>query len=410
MHVLKMVNFAITIMFFICYFYQFAYIPAALFKKKKELQKSNEIHDIAVLIAARNEEKVIGDLLDSIKDQDYPRSAVTVFVVADNCSDKTASIALEKGAVVYKRHSEQKVGKGYALDYLLRQIGRDYPGSFDGYIVLDADNLLKEDYISKINDSFSMGNDIITSYRNSKNFGSNWISAGYALWFLRESRFLNEARYLLGTSCAVSGTGFFFSQKVLEDTGGWPFHTLTEDIEFSIDRITAGKKIAYCKEAVIYDEQPVSFCQSWRQRMRWSKGYIQVFQKYGTKLIRGLFKGSFSCFDMLNTIMPAFVLSGISIVSNLALSILGFMAGEDLSIAAASLGEFFLNMYLLMFTLGLITTGSEWKEIRTDTKRKVLYTFTFPLFMFTYIPIAFSSLFVKVSWKPIRHGVSVKQL
>ena len=108
--------------------------------------------------------------------------------------------------------------------------------------------------------------------------------------------------------------------------------------------------------------------------------------------------------------MPAFVLSGISIVSNLALTVRGFLAGEDLSIAAASLGEFFLNMYLLMFALGLITTITEWKQIHTDLKRKVFYTFTFPLFMFTYIPIAFSSLFVKVSWKPIRHGVSAKQL
>ncbi len=410
MYALKLINFAITLMFFICYCYQFAYIPISLLKKRKELTKSEDVHNIAILIAARNEENVIGDLLESIKKQDYPQNAVTVFVAADNCSDRTADIALAKGAIVYKRHSELKVGKGYALDYLLRQIKRDFPKGFDGYIVLDADNLLKEDYISKINDSFSQGNEMITSYRNSKNFGSNWISAGYALWFLRESRFLNEARYLLGASCAVSGTGFFFSQKVLDETGGWPFHTLTEDIEFSIDRICAGRKIAYCREAAIYDEQPVSFRQSWRQRMRWSKGFIQVFQKYGTKLLKGLFKGNFSCFDMLNTIMPAFVLSGISIVSNLALTVRGFLAGEDLSIAAASFGEFFLNMYLLMFALGLITTISEWKQIHTDVKRKVFYTFTFPLFMFTYIPIAFSSLFVKVSWKPIRHGVSAKQL
>ena len=134
-----------------------------------------------------------------------------------------------------------------------------------------------------MNRTFCDGYDIITSYRDSKNYGSNWISAGYALWFLRETRYLNHARFLLGTSCAVSGTGFFFSQRILEKNGGWPFHLLTEDIEFTVHNIINGEKVGFCSKAVLYDEQPVSFRQSCRQRMRWAKGYIQVFQKYGAQ-------------------------------------------------------------------------------------------------------------------------------
>ena len=74
------------------------------------------------------------------------------------------------------------------------------------------------------------GNDAITSYRNTKNYGDNWISSGYGLWFLRESMYLNYARNKVGASAAISGTGFFFSNEVLKDIGGWPFHLLTEDI------------------------------------------------------------------------------------------------------------------------------------------------------------------------------------
>ena len=410
MNTLRMINYVISVLFLACYCYQFLYIPVSLFVKKKKGEQSTVRHRFAILISARNEEKVIGDLLDSLNAQDYPEECRKVFVVADNCTDDTALIAKGKGAEVYVRHNTVQVGKGYALDYLLSCIQEEHPEGYDGYLVFDADNILKKDYLSRINDCYSAGNDIITSYRNSKNYGSNWISAGYALWFLRESRYLNHARSLLNTSCAVSGTGFFFSDAVLKELGGWPFHLLTEDIEFSIHEITRGRKIAFCKEAELYDEQPVDFRQSWRQRMRWSKGYIQVFRKYGADLFKGLLRGDFSCMDMFNTIMPAFVLSVASVLCNLLLSVYGAVLGEDLMIGIVSLGEFFFDMYLTFFTIGLLTTFTEWKKILAPAYKKVLYVFTFPLFMFTYVPISFVSLFMKVSWKPIEHTMSLEKL
>ena len=226
---LEAINQAIAVLFFVCYAYQFVYIPVALLRRRKRLPAAAP-HRFAVLIAARNEETVIGDLLDSLHAQDYDMSLITVFVIADNCTDRTAAIASEKGAVVYTRQNKQAVGKGYALEALLAHIKSDYPDGYDAYLVFDADNLLAPDFLTRMNESFSAGNEIITCYRNSKNYGSNWISAGYALWFLRESRFLNGAREALGSSCAVSGTGFLFSQKILNECGGWPFHLLVEDI------------------------------------------------------------------------------------------------------------------------------------------------------------------------------------
>lgn len=189
---LEAINQAIAVLFFVCYAYQFVYIPVALLRRRKRLPAAAP-HRFAVLIAARNEETVIGDLLDSLHAQDYDMSLITVFVIADNCTDRTAAIASEKGAVVYTRQNKQAVGKGYALEALLAHIKSDYPDGYDAYLVFDADNLLAPDFLTRMNESFSAGNEIITCYRNSKNYGSNWISAGYALWFLRESRFLNGA-------------------------------------------------------------------------------------------------------------------------------------------------------------------------------------------------------------------------
>lgn len=405
METLRNLNFLIAAIFFICYTYQFLYIPVPLLKKKKTVQGTPKRNNMAVLICARNEENVITELIASVRRQSYDAELINVFVMADNCTDNTAGAAEQAGAVVYTRNNPHLVGKGYALEALLDNMERDYPEGFDAYFVFDADNVLEPDYIENMNRTFCAGYPIVTSYRNSKNYGDNWISAGYALWFLRESRFLNHARMLLGTSCAVSGTGFMFSRDILRATDGWHFYLLTEDIEFTIHHVLRGVKIGICPDAVLYDEQPTTFSQSWWQRLRWSRGYLQVFKKYGAQLIGGIFRGRFACYDMSMAIMPAIVLTAISIVSNISLAVIGAVRGESLWVAAESVLKMMLNMYLTLFAIGGIATVSEWKRIHCPGGKKILYVLTFPLFMFTYIPISFAAMFCKAKWKPIEHKV-----
>ena len=403
MHTVEMINFIIMCLFFACYVYQFVYIPIAWLPRKKETLHA-PMHRFAVLIAARNEEAVIGKLIDSIKAQSYPDRLVKIFVAADNCTDATAEAARSHGAEVYERYDMTRCGKGYALDFLLREIKLRGHGRFDGYIVLDADNVLDRDFILHMNETFSAGHDIVTCYRSSKNYGDNWISAGYALWFLRESRYLNSARARLGSSCGVSGTGFLFSQAVLDaQGGGWPFHLLTEDIEFTIDNVTRGMKVGYCPDAIAYDEQPISFRQSWAQRLRWSRGYLQVFKKYGRALISGIFSGSFSCYDMAMSIMPAAVLTGLSIVVNLGAALVNVLYYHEWGVLGVSALQTLVNLYLTLFIIGAITTATEWKSIHCEPAKKIFYVFTFPLFMLSYVPIVIHSLFVTPEWTHIDH-------
>ena len=395
---IKQINFIIACIFFLCYAYQFIYIPISWRGRRAE-HKPPRLHRFAVLIAARNEESVISELIDSIQAQDYTGD-IDICVVADNCSDGTAKIARRHGARVLERFDTTHIGKGYALDYLLSRIDRD---DYDAFLVLDADNVIAPDYIRHMNQTLSDGYNIATSYRNSKNYGDNWISAGYALWFLRESRYLNGARYAINSSCAVSGTGFAFTREVLERIGSWRFFLLTEDIEFTIDNVVSGEKIGYCPEAVLYDEQPTEFKQSWRQRLRWSRGYLQVFGRYGGSLLRGMLRGSFSCYDMAMNIMPAAVLSCASIILNLTAAVQTFISGGNVSALLLSAAELLANLYLTLFVLGAITTISEWRQIHCPTGKKLLYALSFPLFMLTYLPIVIVSLFVSPGWKPIAH-------
>ena len=402
------INTCVSVLFTLCYAYQLFYLAYAFFVSPKKYGTTQQTNRYAVMISARNEEKVIGHLLQSIKACDYPSELVDIYVVADNCTDETARIAAENGATVYQRFNKKLIGKGYALNELYSYIA-DLHGTqyYDGFFVFDADNLLDKHYITEMDKCFSAGNRVITSYRNSKNYGTNWISAGYALWFLREAKFLNNPRSLLGTSCAISGTGFLIHRDILNRQNGWKHFLLTEDIEFSVDNVLQGEKIGYCHTAVLYDEQPTTWKAAWRQRLRWSKGFLQVMRDYGRSLSKQIFK-NFSAFDMLMTIAPAFIITIFCLVVNSAALVYALLHNPAFVWTIVnSLVYTVASAYLLLFAIGLVTGITEWKQIHCSARRKILSFFTFPLFMMTYIPISVQALFVKVKWKPIEHNVAI---
>jgi len=328
-------------------------------------------------------------------------------LVADNCTDNTAAVAREHGAKVYERHNEQLIGKGYALtelfDHVKGTVGYD---AYDAYIIIDADNILEPDYVSEMDKCFSAGNRIVVGYRNSKNYGDNWISSGYGLWFLRESRQLNSVRANIGTSCEVKGTGFMFSNEIMKRQDGWIHHLLIEDVQFTVENVLAGEKVSYCHDAVLYDEQPTKFKESWWQRIRWCRGYLQILKRYTFKLLGGFFKGKgFSHFDVLMSMSPAFFISVAMVLCNLVcFAVLPFVdISAFVPMLLAAIPPI-VGSYLLFFLIGLLTTIYEWKRIRTSAAKKILYAITFPVFMATYIPIAACSFFMHAKWKPVKHN------
>ena len=397
-------NLLIGTVFTLCTVYQIFYMAVPfLFKEKPH--KEEKKHRITVLIAARNEEAVLGQLLQSLREQDYPSELLTVCVAADNCTDATARIAREAGAVVAERFDQKHIGKGYVLDFLLSHLKEcGIANRTDAYLVLDADNVLERDYVTQMNRSFCDGYEVVTGYRNSKNFADNWISAGYAMWFLRESQFINRSRFRLGTNCIVMGTGFLFSRAVAEEMNGWHYYSMTEDTDFSMDRIVRGKKIGYCEKAVLYDEQPTGFRQSWRQRLRWTRGSFQMFAKYGGRLLCGVFRGSWSCYDALAANLVAFIASMAGAVVNLVNSLLRIACGDSLFPVFNSILVSTALSYVGLFLMGAFTVFCEWKRIHASPLAKILYLFTYPIYIFTNLPIALCGLFCKVSWKPIHHS------
>ncbi len=269
--------------------YKTVYWLIGLFFTRK-FKPAKKKHKYAILIAARNEKNVIGNLLDSINKQDYPSELLTTFVVADNCTDNTAEIARKHGAVCYERFDNEHKTKGFALQYLLEKIGEDYDRmSFEGYFIFDADNLLKNDYISKMNDAFDSGEKIITSYRNTKNFDENWIASTYAIHWIRSIRCNHRARSVLRLATNIQGTGFLFTNEIVKN--GWHYTSLTEDRALTADAVAQGYRISYQDEAMFYDEQPTSLKVALRQRTRWSKGHLLAFIESGPYLFINIFFG-----------------------------------------------------------------------------------------------------------------------
>lgn len=410
---LSYINYIIAVLFAACYSYQIVYMLVAWTKKQKKF-KAKKNHKYAVVVSARNEEEVMPQLIESILWQNYPQELIDIFVIADNCTDNTAEVCRSLGAYVYERQDKIHVGKGFALDFLFGKIEEEHSDKgYEGYIIFDADNIVDENFVAEINKVFDQGYSAVTSYRNSKNYGDNWISSGYSLWFLKEAKYLNNPRMTLGTSCAISGTGFLVSAELIRKNKGWKYFTLTEDIEFTFDRICDDDKIGYAEDAVIYDEQPTKFGISITQRSRWVKGFLQVFAKYSLKISKKVvIDGSFSAFDMIMNNIPSYFLTLASVILNTVMFFMGVVTGQDMNILIYSCAMTIANAYLCLFLMGGIAAITERKRINATNAQIVKSVFTFPFYVGSYVFAVLVALFTDVKWKSIQHNAasSVKDM
>lgn len=397
------------------YSYQGLYILISMIRRKvKPLPDTDKRNRFAIFISARNEAGVIYELLDSLMKQNYPKDRYDVYVVADNCTDNTAEVARNHGAVVFERKNHEQVGKGYALHFLYQRViaakGHDY---YDNYVVFDADNLVDPEFLKEINKKLATGNyDALTTYRNSKNFDTNWLTAAYSIWFMHEARHLNYVRDMVGAQCFISGTGFAVSERLMQANGGWPFYFMTEDIQFSVDATIHGYRIGYCDSAILYDEQPATMKQSWTQRLRWAKGFYQIDARYLPDLCKGMASSKKSrrlaFYDVFMTCIPCTLiivaLAGLAVYSLVASVFMPYyvrlLFQKEMLVF---LGNMILGTWEGMMFLGALTVISEWKRIHTNTWGKIRYIWMFPMYTLTYMPITVQALFAKVEWKPIQH-------
>ncbi len=372
-----------------------------VFPMLRQTIQEDKTHRFAVLICARNEEAVIGNLIDSLHAQAYPQDCFSVFVIADNCTDGTAQAARAHGALVYERFNQREVGKGFALHWAFEQLRTDYPGRYDAAAIFDADNLVDPHFLEKANEALCAGADIVQGYRDTKNVADSTVSSCYAIYWLMLTRFYHRARYNWGLPCQVGGTGFAFKMDCVAD--GWNTHTIAEDSEFSIHQICEGKKIVPVYDAVFYDEQPTTWSTSFRQRYRWVVGSVQAIRYEFGHICRSIPKVGMAAVDALMYQLAIFAI--------VLMMISGFFSGAALIVSppmdtlAFQWGVIWMSISLIggflgMSLVALVTVLLERKPLKLYWKGIV----AFPIFLF---PMAYLLLLAffrpKAQWKPIAH-------
>ena len=386
--------------------YQMVVSLCALVKLKDKPYLTNKKHKFMAIIPAHNEEKVVGNLIESLRQQNYPKEWYDIYVIADNCTDSTAKVAKEAGAIVYERFDPDHKTKGYALQWFLKQKIEEN-ADYDAFFVFDADNIVDKNFIVNMNKKLCQGEDVVQGYRDIKNPTDNWITAGYALFYWTMHRLYHLARYNIGLSPLLNGTGFMVRFDVVKPNG-WETETLTEDIEFSLKRIIQGKKLGWATDAIVYDEQPTSFKQSWSQRSRWTVGHMQCIKRYTVELFNSVRKHktlmNFDGFLYIVGTTPMLVITMFLLIVNCLMYAGNAMSNFDFFI---NILNYLIPTFILPIAIALIVLILEKKPIRPMIKGLLCY----PLFMGTWIVINIKCLFKReTSWQKIDHVRDIKIL
>lgn len=405
MEYLYMLQQALVWIVTIYWLYQLIVSVCSLVKLKDKPIIEEKNNRFMAIIPAHNEEIVVGNLIASLKKQNYPKELFDIYVIADNCTDNTAKVAKEAGAIVYERFDEEHKTKGYALDWFLKQKIEEN-AEYDAFCIFDADNIVDVNFIKNMNKKLCQGEEVVQGYRDIKNPTDSWVSAGYAIFYWTMNRFYHLARYNLGLSPLINGTGFMVKFDLIKPTNGFDTVTLTEDIEFSLKTIISGKKLGWATDAIVYDEQPVGFKQSWSQRSRWTVGHIQCLKEY-TKPLAAAVKEhkTLMNFDgllyMLGSI-PMFVLTIVLLILNFVMYFGNGMSTMDLVINCL---RYLLPTFLLPIFTAIIIMILDKKPIKPMIKGLVLY----PLFLGSWILINFKCLFKReTKWEKINHVRDIK--
>ena len=351
----------------------------------------------AVLICARNEEKVIENLLDSLDSQDYPRELFSCFVVAHNCTDRTARIAREHGAIVFEWNDTEKNTKGDALHYGISLFNEGFGGGYDALCFFDADNLAGRSFLKEINAALSSGADVAMGFRRSKNYHQNAVSELFGAYWYQIMYTVNIPNTAIGLPAIVGGTGFAVTMKTLKD--GWNTQTMLEDFEFTVQMILQGKELVIAPRALFYDEQPTDLKAGIRQRYRWACGGYQLLRQTLRRLLRAIpVQGR-----QIIWILPYMLIDPVMLLAMVAYLLRGavsFMVGGVVG------GIIFLLLTLLVGWISVLPMTLlmfRWERMRVRNNLATL--FLFPVFLMLTVPLGAAALFDRdPKWKPVPHN------
>ena len=388
------------------------YTITSIFGLLEKFKKNNDKFympekKFAIFIPAHNEEIVISSIVENLKHINYPEELYDVFVVADNCTDKTADTAASAGAKVLIRFNSTDKGKGHALKWAFETVlfSENKYNKYDAAVIFDADNLAGKDFLLEMNNKLCAGHKVVQGYIDSKNPNDSWITMSNSIAFWSVNRLFQSARSFLGLSNEIGGTGFCMDVHVLKEMG-WEATSLAEDLEFTAKLVLNGIKVGWAPKAVIYDEKPLTLLQSWKQRRRWMQGFADVCSRYFFKLLgKGLKEGNLAAIDCaIYTLQPyVLILGGIMLI--LPLSNMLFFDNQLFILTKSLKTEFFYYIGIIQFLFLPISLIVDKKF----TIKRMLYYPAYAIFSLTWIPIAIEGI-IRMKNKEWSHTMHTRRL
>ncbi len=402
--VLSILNYAVIIVIALPIVLQVLYILLA-FVPKKVFPKSERKGRIAYLIPAHDEEEVIGATVRRLlSEQDYPRELFDVIVVAHNCTDGTARIAREAGAIVLELNDPDPAHRKalYPLRHGIEHILAE--GKYDFVVHLDADNGINPAFSSLMNDAYQAGVDLARPYEAALNATANFYTKASAMLYSFDSRYGSRVRERLHLAAHVNGSGAMMSVRMLEKCG-YDCETVCDDAEFNLNRLYDGYKGHFVEDAVVYEDMPASFHDTLVRNRRMGSSVLDLFKKNAFPMLGAFFRtGNFSfveifllyMLNMLNVLiavwMPLyyvyhFVFCAFAAYGGLEVTLYpaGYYASMirgTLIVAACILVGLFL-LFGYGQAIGLVLT--DYKKLGAKNRRELLPTaFLFPLFLILY--------------------------
>lgn len=380
--------------------YQFTLSLFGIYRKKHHKTYEPK-KTFAVLVAAHNEEAVIDALMENLKTIDYPKDMYDVFVICDNCTDKTADIVRSHGWNACERHNPNQRGKGYAIEWMLSELWA-MPRQYDSVVMLDADNLISPDFLTEMNNELCAGARVIQGYIDTKNPHDSWITSAYGVTYWYCNRLWQLSRTNLKMANFLGGTGMCFESALLKEMG-WGATSLVEDLEFTVRCVKHGVNPVFSYRARVYDEKPLTFKASARQRLRWMQGHFTVARRYFFPLLwQGIKERNLAKFDTALYTVTVYTVLLTLLLTVYTWADMAFFNGPSFP----TLYEIF-PMWVFVASLVLSAGAFVLALILEGVRSWKIYAslITFPIYLLSWFPITFYAFFTQNNkvWSHTEH-------
>lgn len=309
--IINILEYVLVIYFGFAAIYVFVFAFASIFPLKQKKPAKTVLRKFAVLIPGYKEDAVIVDVAKEALCQDYPENAYDVVIIADSFQPATIT-ELKKLPIKLVEVSFEVSTKSKALNKAMSDLGDAY----DVALVLDADNVMANDFVSKINQAFDNGFMVVQGHRAAKNVNTPFAILD-AISEEVNNNIFRKGHRKLGFSSALIGSGMAFDYTFFKETmanvkavGGF-------DKELELKLLKGKNKIEFVNNALVLDEKVQKSEVFAKQRKRWLSAQFVYFARYFFPgLFHLVFKGNVDFFDKVYQMVspPRVLLVGITTI------------------------------------------------------------------------------------------------